>query len=499
MSDNSNHTSPVRGWTTKQIANFVAASTGNDTPISLVWNWQKRTEDLEKGDLRRFPESIGHDEKGQAVYNPLEVVTWLRTNKEIDTGDGPSAEFWYLADQLRGRAISNKEMERILSFFIDEKVRPTTGHYKSHPDLVITSNDTQMQFEVKLQRSVKQLDRAARRHLLEEIQRFFLADRFNAEFHTPPRLASLAARLLDARPGSRVFDPCAGSGRLLAAVADQCSEPGLIELVGQEVNELTAHLGDAMIAVTEAAKGSRVLQGDSLTFNPAFVGFADYVITHYPLRTKIDPKRFRSSGSDPRFAYMKPTTAGDVAWVQILLSALKPTGGRAVAIGSLFTTSHRQSDKLRETLLRRRHVEAVIRLAKDQRAYGNGLPPTIIVLDTDPERAFRRKTVLFVDVALTKDETQAKSADDFVVALVKAFRAGSLEDKAEHPHVTWRAAHDQEIAAADYVLAPSHYIGQTTERVDPKQLEERLRSLSKQLAETRRQLEELQTKRKNLQ
>jgi hypothetical protein len=152
---------------------------------------------------------------------------------------------------------------------------------------------------------------------------------------------------------------------------------------------------------------------------------------------------------------------------------------------------------LREALLRRRHVEAVITLAKNRREYGHGLPPTLIVFDTDLERSFRRKQILFAEVTDTADEQQANSADAFLVALVKALRSGNLDATAQPPGITWRTAPHQEVVANKFLLSPSRYTGQPTRADKTEDLEERIRSASRKLADTRQQLQDFQSKRRN--
>jgi hypothetical protein len=498
MSDRNDETPAVRGWTIKQIADYVASSTGGDAAISLVWNWQKRTESLEKGDPYRFPDEIGIDDKGQKVFNPLEVVQWLKFNKKIGHSADIHPLLWSLVNSTQGMSINDKYVEIFLDTFLDSSDTSPETQSKNKPDLVIRREGEYLAIDVKkIKQSVSRLTINDRRNLLEELQLFFLADKLSAEFHTPPRLASLAARLLDAQPKTIVYDPCAGTGRLLAAVADESKEPKSLRLVGQELNELTSRLGNARISVSGAGRDSGIRRGDSLKFDSQYIGFADYVIAHIPLRTKVGHEELLGNAPDPRFVYTKPTTSGDVAWIQVLLGALTPKGGRAVVIGSVFSTSHRQSDKLREALLRRRHVEAVITLAKNRREYGHGLPPTLIVFDTDSERSFRRKEILFAEVATTTDEQQASSADAFLIALVRALRSGNLDATAQHPSITWRTAHHQEVASNNFLLSPSRYIGQPTRTNKPADLEERLRSASRKLAETRQQLQDFQSKRKD--
>lgn len=494
MPDLSNSNSPVRGWTIKQIAKYV----GSDTPISLVWNWQKRSEELDKGDPRRFPEPIGTDEKSQKVFNPIEVVDWLKHNNKTGRAQSIHPLLWSLAQDNRGGVMSNQHIELILNAFVKDTKITFAMKENTRREILIPVKDSQLAIEVKeFERSLSDITNKERRRLLDELQRFFLADKLNAEFSTPPRLATLAARLLDAQPGTTVYDPCAGTGRLLATVADESSQPGSFRLVGQELNDLTSRLGNARISVSEAGRGSGVHRGDSLKFDPQYIGFADYVIAHIPLRTKVGHEELLGSAPDPRFVYTKPTTSGDVAWIQVLLGALTPKGGRAVVIGSLFTTSHRQSDKLREALLRHRHVEAVISLAKNRREYGHGLPPTLIVFDTDSERSFRRKQVLFAEVAASTDEQQSSTADAFLIKLVKAFRSGNLDTAIQHPSITWRAVHHQEIASNNFLLSPSRYVSQPTRTNKPEELEDRIRSARTKLAATRQQLQDFQTRRKD--
>ena len=498
MSDRTNDMTPVRGWTIKKIANYVASYTGGDTPISLVWNWQKRTESLEKEDPYRFPEDIGIDDRGQKVYNPLEVVQWLKFNKKIRNSPDIHPHLWSILENIHGTAVNDRFVESLLKAFLDDSDSGSGSQGKSSLDFVIHRAGEQVQIEItKFKHGVSHLDVKKRRDLLEQLQRYLLADKFSAEFHTPLRLASLAARLLGAQPKATVYDPCAGTGSLLAAVAHESKEPTTLRLVGQELNELTSWLGNARISVSGAARDSGIRCGDSLIFDARYVGFADYVIAHIPMRAKKGHEELFGHASDPRFVYTKPTTSGDVAWIQVLLGALAPKGVRAVVIGSPFSTSDRRSDKLREALVRRRHVEAVITLAKNRREYGHGMPPTLIVFDTDSERSFGRKRILFAEVTETTDEQQASSADEFLVALVNALRSGNLDATAQHPSITWRTAHHQEVVSNKFLLSPSRYIGQPTRTDTAEDLEERIRSAPRKLAETRQQLQDLQSKRRD--
>ena len=499
MSEHFDGHSPLRGWTTKQIADYVASVTGDETPISLVWNWQKRTESLEKGDPRRFPDPIGDDERGQKVFNPLKVIEWLETNKKVAGNVDVHPLLLDLVSAARGVGITKRWLEEVLASFLDADRVATPARGAKGPDLVVRGKSGDLAIDVKhFERGVKKLDRISRRQLLEEVQRYFLADKLNSSFHTPTRLATLAAQLLDVQPGSTVYDPCAGTGRLLAAVAEESKKPGTIRLVGRELNELSARLGNAMISVSETAGDSGIRCGDSLHFDETQVGFADAVVAHIPLRTKIGREEIVGRGTDQRFVYTKPTTSGETAWIQVLLAALKPSGGRAAVITSVFATSHRQTDKLREALLRRRHVEAVISLAQDRRSYGTGLPPTLILFDTDPERGFRREHVLFAEVDVITDDAQFASAGAFLVNLVKSLRRGAADARASHSGVAWRAAHTAEIESNNFVLGPGRYVHQTVQVDEAKDLEEKIKAVSKGLAVTRRELQKLHASRKDL-
>ena len=137
MSEHFDGHSPLRGWTTKQIADYVASVTGDETPISLVWNWQKRTESLEKGDPRRFPDPIGDDERGQKVFNPLKVIEWLETNKKVAGNVDVHPLLLDLVSAARGVGITKRWLEEVLASFLDADRVATPARGAKGPDLVV--------------------------------------------------------------------------------------------------------------------------------------------------------------------------------------------------------------------------------------------------------------------------------------------------------------------------------------------------------------------------
>jgi N-6 DNA Methylase len=194
-----------------------------------------------------------------------------------------------------------------------------------------------------------------------------------AEFTTEPALVTSMALLLGPWIQGVVFDPFAGIGSSLWAVAERAAAAGerQVELRGTEINQETAQLarGLAGISPYEIA----IESADS--FTAAVQGLADFVITEPPAGLKLaEPYRIESVGD---------TRDGDVASIDLAVRALKP-GGRAVIhlpLGWTFRSG--TVARYRDHLLDTAQVTALIGLPSG--AYANTmLPSALLVVDRKP-------------------------------------------------------------------------------------------------------------------
>ncbi|CAM5606342.1 N-6 DNA methylase [Streptomyces atroolivaceus] len=185
---------------------------------------------------------------------------------------------------------------------------------------------------------------------------------------TPAQLASLMVRIaLGARLGQgagglTVFDPACGTGHLPVAAAQEYTGPGLT-LVGCERDPALAALATARLGfVAEGRTGVRteIATADALRADP-FAGLrADIALCNPPFNER--DWGYEELATDQRWAHgLPPRTEPELAWVQHLLTHLRP-GGAAVAVLPPAVASRRAGRRIRGSLLRTGMLRAVVAL-----------------------------------------------------------------------------------------------------------------------------------------
>jgi type I restriction enzyme M protein len=241
----------------------------------------------------------------------------------------------------------------------------------------------------------EELSRGHRRDLLGRCYEFLL-ERFaegasRGEFYTPPSVGRLMVRLVGPL-GPTVYDPCCGSGGLLARAA-QAAGTDAVRVVGQECNPETRAIA-AMALYSQgldAALGPRA--ADTLELDLHDNIEAQTVLANPPFNLR--QWCTGAVADDPRWRWGKPPAANaNYAWVQHILAHLGPGGRGAVVLANgALTTRVRPERAIRSALLDAGAVEAVVGLP-DQLFYATAIPASVWLLRPPVEGA--PPPVLFV-------------------------------------------------------------------------------------------------------
>lgn len=268
------------------------------------------------------------------------------------------------------------------------------------------------------------------------------------DYDLPLCVLRLLLTVLDIRPGSRLYDPCYGSGALLQRAADllprqdgpvlfaQAMDPGAYQLC-----HVHAYLRGVSIAIGD--KWANPLSEDlvpeekfdCILAHPPFnqAGWSGEAQTHY----------------DQRWQYgIPPRANGNYAWLQHIAYHLAPEGHAAVILPNGTLTTRTQAERhIRIGMLEAGVVEAAI-----------ALPPGLFSSTKVPCCVWLlsgRKTpsTLFVD-AQRKNLTEDMGEDMLALAgLIHHHRAGLAMEKTD-----WYAqANLREISEKDYLLSPNFY------------------------------------------
>jgi len=256
------------------------------------------------------------------------------------------------------------------------------------------------------------------------------------EFFTPRAVVNLLVAILQPEPGESVYDPTCGSGGMLVATINQLRDAGMdhrtLRVYGQEINLTTSSIARMNLFLHEI-EDFDIKRGDTLRA-PAFkdtngaVRQFDAVIANPPFSlSNWGAERW---ASDPRaICGVPPAKNGDLAFVQHMVSSMKPGTGRVGVVmphGVLFRGG--AEAKIRQCLIEKDLLEAVVGLPPNL-FYSTSIPACLLIF-RDQKPADRKDHVLFIDgsARFDKGKNQNVMSEGDVAALVKAYRTGEDPD-----------------------------------------------------------------------
>lgn len=326
----------------------------------------------------------------------------------------------------------------------------------------------------------------------------YLLERFAAgagkkggEFFTPHEVSELLAKLVAPKAGSRICDPTCGSGSLLITVAEEVKDKsGVISndfsLYGQDSNgdtwalcklNMFLHGMDAaQIEWGHTINNPKLLEGDAL------MKF-DVVVANPPF--SLDKWGYDNAEADRHKRFTRglpPKTKGDYAFILHMIETALPTGkvGVIVPHGVLFRGS--SEGKIRQQLIDENLLEAVIGLPSNL-FFGTGIPAAILLFN---KAKGDNKDVLFIDAS--KDYQEGKKQNTLrpedMEKIVATYQAFETRDKYSYK------ASLAEIQENDYNLNIPRYVDtfEEEEPVDIAKVQEEIEILEKELADTRKEM-----------
>jgi type I restriction enzyme M protein len=327
--------------------------------------------------------------------------------------------------------------------------------------------------------------------------RFALAEgRRGGEYWTPESVVRLLVEILEPMPGSRVYDPCCGSGGMFVQAEKFIETHGGrlfdVSVYGQELNQNTWRLTKMNLAIhgISANLGSRWADTFHDDLHPDLR--ADAVMANPPFNMSDwggDTLRL-----DPRWVYGVPPVANaNYAWIQHMVSKLSRRGvaGIVLANGSMSSKQSGEGD-IRRAMVEDDLVACMVALPS-QLFRTSQIPACLWFLARDKtpqgERALtdRRSRVLFIDARnmgtlISRKERVLTDADIAEIAgTYHAWRGTKRSLTYENVPGFCYSATLEEIKHHDYMLTPGRYVGAVEVQDDGEPLAEKIERLTKEL------------------
>lgn len=337
-----------------------------------------------------------------------------------------------------------------------------------------------------------------------------MAGKKAGSFYTPPAVSEIMARIVDAQPGDRVYDPTCGSGSLLIKTAKK-QNVSEVSIYGQEVNGSSVAMAKMNMYIHEI-RDAQIAWGDTLAF-PAFLDndgnlrLFDAIVANMPFSKDKWASGFNpggeSSGKGKREFKMEPSldkyhrfdwgvppaSKGDWAFLLHMIASLS-VNGRIAAVaphGVLFRGA--AEGRIRQKVIEENLLDAVIGLPENL-FYGTSIPACILVFKKN-----RTTTdVLFIDAskkdeegnlryikATNQNELGQKHIDDIV---------GAYQRRTDIPKLSHVATLD-EIKDNEYNLNIPRYVDtfEEEELIDIEAVQANIARLKKEIAEAEAQMD----------
>jgi type I restriction enzyme M protein len=327
--------------------------------------------------------------------------------------------------------------------------------------------------------------------------RFAAAEgRRGGEFYTPQSVVRLLVEVLSPAPGSRVYDPCCGSGGMFVQaekfIETHGGRPFDISVYGQELNQNTWRLAKMNLAIhgIGAKLGPRWADTFHDDLHPDL--WADVVMANPPFN--MSDWGGEQLSLDPRWVYgVPPASNANFAWIQHMVSKLSRHGsaGIVLANGSMSSKQSGEGD-IRRAMVQDDLVACMVALPP-QLFRTTQIPACLWFLakDKTPQGARalkdRRGEVLFIDArnmgTLTDRTTRILNPED-ITKIAGSYHAWRGTDRAltyeDEPGFCYSAGL-AEIKEQDYVLTPGRYVGPPTAEDESEPLSEKIIRLTVEL------------------
>jgi type I restriction enzyme M protein len=241
----------------------------------------------------------------------------------------------------------------------------------------------------------------------EWVLRYFAPEKAKeGEIYTPREVIRLLVKMLDPKPGEKVYDPCCGSGGMLIISYEHIKEvygknkAKELFLYGQEANpKIRAYC--RMNLYIHDIRDADIQLGDTLLYPKHTLGNFDVVMANPPWNQDGYDENVLKKGDmwRQRFIFgFTPRQSADWAWIQHMIAMANDKNGRIGVVidnGCLFRG--KKEKDIRSKIIKADLVECVILLPK-KLFYNTDAPGAIIIFHKN-KKVERKNKILFINAS----------------------------------------------------------------------------------------------------
>ncbi|RRJ49725.1 SAM-dependent DNA methyltransferase, partial [Pseudomonas aeruginosa] len=221
------------------------------------------------------------------------------------------------------------------------------------------------------------------------------------EFYTPSSIVKLLVEMIEPYKG-RIYDPCCGSGGMFVQserfVENHQGRLDDIAIYGQESNPTTWKLAKMNLAIRGIDNDLGDRNADTF-HNDLHKGLkADYILANPPFNIKdwgqeklLDDYRWKFG--------IPPSNNANYAWIQHIVSKLKPNGTAGFVLANGSISSGRSELEIRKNLIENNLVDCIVTLPSNL-FYSVTVPVCLwLITNNKGENITNKKenNILFID------------------------------------------------------------------------------------------------------
>lgn len=269
-----------------------------------------------------------------------------------------------------------------------------------------------------------------------------------AEYYTPHSIASIIAKIMvpNGVKNVTVYDPAAGSGTLVLALAHEIGESNCTiytQDISQKSNEflrLNLILNNLVHSLPNVVHDDTLLRPYHKNAKGDGLATFDYIVSNPPFNMDFSDSRDTLAGDNHKkrfFAGVPSIPKKDIEkmavyllFIQHILYSLAPKGKAAIVVPTGFLTKSGIAKKIREYLVKEKILRGVISMPSNIFAT-TGTNVSILFIDRENANG----NVILMDASKlgTKVKVDGKNqrtvlSDNEITKIIDTFNAGKLED-----------------------------------------------------------------------